>query len=59
MPHFAKPFVVECDASTYGFGAVLLQDYHPTAFFSHPVTLRHQSLAAYEQELIGLILVIR
>jgi hypothetical protein len=37
LPDFAKPFVVECGASTYGFGAVLVQDGHPIAFYSRPV----------------------
>lgn len=31
------PFIVKCDVSTYGFGAVLLQDKHPIAFFNRPV----------------------
>jgi hypothetical protein len=59
LPDFAEPFIVECEASTYGFGAVLLQGQHPVAFFSRPVAPRHQSLAAYEREFIGLVLAIR
>jgi hypothetical protein len=58
LPDFSRPFIVECDASTYGFGAVLLQD-HPIAFFSRAVAPRHRSLAAYERELIGLVQAIK
>nr|XP_040253242.2 uncharacterized protein LOC120969950 [Aegilops tauschii subsp. strangulata] len=54
LPDFTRPFIVECDASTYGFGAILLQDQHPVAFFSRPAAPHHRSLAAYERELIGL-----
>lgn len=43
---FAKPFVVKCDMSTYGFGAVQVQNGHPVPFFSKSVVLRHRSLAA-------------
>jgi hypothetical protein len=47
MPDFSKTFVVECDASSHGFGAVLIQEGHPVTFFSR------RALAAYERELIG------
>jgi hypothetical protein len=59
MPDFTQPFVVECDASSHGFGAVLVQAGHPVAFFSRPVAPRHRALAAYERELIGLVQAVR
>jgi hypothetical protein len=43
----------------HGLGAVLLQGQHPVSFFSRSVAPRHRSLAAYERELIGLILTVR
>ena len=55
MPDFTKLFIVECGASSHGFGVVLIQDGHPVAFFSRPVAPRHHALTAYEWELIGLV----
>jgi hypothetical protein len=59
MPDFTKLFTVECDASTLGFGEVLVQEGHPVIFFSRPVAPCHRSLAAYERELIGLVQAVR
>jgi hypothetical protein len=59
MLDFSKPFIVECDASSHGFGPVLIQDRHPIAFYSRPVAPRHRALVAYERELIGLVQAVR
>ena len=58
MPDFERQFVVDCDASGTGFGAVLHQGSGPLAFFSRPFAARHVKLAAYERELNGLVQVV-
>jgi hypothetical protein len=59
MPDFSRQFIVDCDASGTGFGVVLHQGEGPLAFFSRPFAARHSKLAAYEQELIGLVQAVR
>jgi hypothetical protein len=55
MLDFDRPFIIDCDASGAGFGAVLHQGNGPLAYFSRPFAARHLKLAAYEKELIGLV----
>jgi hypothetical protein len=59
MPDFYKLFIVDCDASGVGFGAVLHHGAEPVSFFSRPFAARHLKLAAYEQELIRLVQAVR
>jgi hypothetical protein len=59
MPDFDKRFVIDCDASGLGFGAMLHQGDVTIAYFSRPVALHHQKLPVYEHELIGLVKAVR
>ncbi|CAN6328531.1 unnamed protein product [Urochloa humidicola] len=59
LPDFDTSFVVDCDASGCGFGAVLHQGAGPLAFFSRPFAARHLKIAAYECELISLVQAVR
>jgi hypothetical protein len=59
IPNFNKPFLVECNSSSIGFGAILHQGNGPIAFFSHLIAPRHAKLAAYERELIGLVIAVK
>jgi hypothetical protein len=59
LPDFSAPFIVECDASGSGIGAVLHQADGAITFFSRALPPRHRGLAVYERELIGLSQAVR
>ena len=56
LPNFEEEFVIETDASGFGIGAVLQQHGHPIAFLSKTLAAKHQSLSAYEKELLAVVL---
>nr|GEZ58908.1 retrovirus-related Pol polyprotein from transposon 297 family [Tanacetum cinerariifolium] len=57
LPDFSKNFVVECDASSDGMGAILSQDDHPVAYLSK-VFSPNRFKSAYDRELLALVLAV-
>ncbi|GKB80300.1 putative mitochondrial protein [Tanacetum coccineum] len=59
LPNFGEEFVIETDASGVGIGAVLQQQGHPVAYLSKTLATKHQSLSAYEKELLAVVMALQ
>ena len=62
LPDFDRPFRVECDASNYGIGAVLSQqygkDWKPVCYYSKHLSSTQQRYSTSERELLAIVLAI-
>lgn len=59
LPDFEKEFLIECDASGCGLGAILMQDKKPIAYYSKALGPRNLAKSAYEKELMAVALAIQ
>ncbi|GAA0185330.1 hypothetical protein LIER_32618 [Lithospermum erythrorhizon] len=58
LPNFNMPFVIETDASSKGYGVVLMQEQKPLAYISKVWGPLQLGLSVYENELLAIVLAI-
>jgi hypothetical protein len=54
-PDFSLPFVLECDASTKGIGAILMQGGHPIVFESQNLSQPERLYSIYDKEMLEIM----
>jgi hypothetical protein len=52
---FSKTFIIECGVSSFGIGAVLMQDGHPIAFESRKLNKTEYLQSTYNKEMIDIM----
>ena len=55
LPDFSNPFVIECDASGGGIGAVLKQGQHLIAFESKRLQPHEKLYSIYDKEMLAVM----
>ncbi|KAK9189481.1 hypothetical protein WN943_018078 [Citrus x changshan-huyou] len=55
LPDFSQQFVIECDASGIGIGAVLTQTNQPIAYYSEALKGTILLLSTYEKEMLAVV----
>ena len=55
LPNFTLPFVLQCDASGEGIGAVLMQGGHPIVFESRKLSQPERLYSIYDKEMLAIM----
>jgi hypothetical protein len=55
LPDFRKTFVLECDASRKGIGAILVQYGRPLSFTRKKISEQHLGQSTYEKEILYIL----
>jgi hypothetical protein len=59
LPNFCQTFIIECDASGFGIGAILMQNKRPIAYISKALKGKVLHMSTYENELFALVTAIQ
>jgi hypothetical protein len=52
---FTKAFIVECDDSSHGIGAILMQEGRPHIFYSNQLKGKNLLKPIYEKEMLAIL----
>ena len=58
LPDYSQEFFIETNASSISIGVVLMQGGHPITYISKALSLKHQGLSIYENELLAIVHVV-